>query len=45
MAEDDEEKLALDELLLAINSMALSQQKLVEIAQALLKEARRSNKA
>ena len=45
MADDDEERLALDELLLAMKSMAESQSKLVEIAQSLLKEARRSNKA
>ena len=45
MAEDDEEKLALDELLQSIKSMAESQSKLVEIAQALLREARKSNKA
>ena len=42
MTEDDE-KLALDELLLSIKSMAESQSKLVEIAQSLLKETRKQN--
>jgi len=43
MAEGDEERLALDELLLAMKSMAESQSKLVEIAQSLLREARKQN--
>lgn len=39
--QDDIERLAIDELLRSIKSMAESQQKLVEIAEAILAEARK----
>ena len=42
--QEDDERVALDELLKSIKSMAESQAALVEIAQSILKEARRQNK-
>ena len=43
--QEEDEKIALEELLKSIKSMAESQAALVEIAQSILKEARRQNKA
>ena len=42
--QEDDERVALEELLKSIKSMAESQAKLVEIAQSILKETKRRNK-